>query len=66
MKAVSAALGSFSQHEISLFEKEGRYSLSIGEDEPVELLLSEVEISSEDIPGWTVAIKRSVNSCAGY
>jgi isoleucyl-tRNA synthetase len=57
MKAVNTALSNFSQHEISLFEKEGRYSIPVGNDEFVELALSEVEISSEDIPGWTVASK---------
>ncbi len=57
MKAVSTALSDFSQHEISLFEKEGRYSVPLNDDESVELSLSEVEISSEDIPGWTVANK---------
>lgn len=56
MKAVSGALSNFSQHEISLFEKEGRYSIPVG-DESVELGLNDVEISSEDIPGWTVASK---------
>lgn len=56
MKAVSQGLSNFSQHEISLFEKEGRYSIPVG-DESVELSLSDVEISSEDIPGWTVANK---------
>ena len=56
MKAVSAALQNFSQHKISLFEKEGRYSLPLN-DEFVELTLSEVEIVSEDIPGWSVASK---------
>jgi isoleucyl-tRNA synthetase len=57
MKAVNTALSNFSQHEISLFEKEGRYSIPVGNDEFVDLALSEVEISSEDIPGWTVASK---------
>jgi isoleucyl-tRNA synthetase len=56
MKAISQALSNFSQHEISLFEKDGRYSIPVG-DEAVELVLSDVEISSEDIPGWTVASK---------
>jgi isoleucyl-tRNA synthetase len=56
MKAVSAALSEFSQHDIALFEKEGRYSLPVG-DEAVELTLGEVEILSEDIPGWTVVSK---------
>src|SRR5215203_1315369 len=57
MKGVATALTNFSQHEISLFEKEGRYSTPIGNDEFVELALTEEEISSEDIPGWTVASK---------
>jgi isoleucyl-tRNA synthetase len=57
MKAVSTALANFSQHEISFFEKEGRYSVPLSDAESVELTLSEVEISSEDIPGWTVASK---------
>ena len=56
MKAVSTALQNFSQHDISLFEKEGRYSLPVN-DETVELKLEEVEITSEDIPGWSVASK---------
>jgi isoleucyl-tRNA synthetase len=56
MKAITQALGNFSQHDISLFEKEGRYSIPVG-DSYVELALSEVEISSEDIPGWSVASK---------
>jgi len=57
MKAVSTALNNFSQHDISLFEKEGRYSIPVDEKEYIELMLSEVEITSEDIPGWSVASK---------
>jgi isoleucyl-tRNA synthetase len=56
MKAVSAALGAFTQEDIALFEKEGQYSLRV-DGEPVILQLTDVEISSEDIPGWTVANK---------
>ncbi len=56
MKAVSSAFLNFSQQQISSFEKEGRYSLPVG-DELVEITLEEVEITSEDIPGWTVATK---------
>ena len=58
MNAVSQALANFSQHDISLFEKDGRYSIPVG-DESVELELTEVEISSEDIPGWTVTKKEA-------
>ena len=57
MKVVTQALANFSQHDISLFEKEGRYSIPVEADDYVEVVLSEVEISSEDIPGWSVASK---------
>ncbi len=56
MKAVSAALAQFGQEDIALLEKEGQYNLQV-DGEPVILQLAEVEISSEDIPGWTVAGK---------
>ena len=56
MKAVSAALLEFTQEDIAVFEKEGEFSLLV-EGEPVILQIAEVEISSEDIPGWTVASK---------
>ncbi|HEX4876595.1 MAG TPA: isoleucine--tRNA ligase, partial [Chitinophagaceae bacterium] len=59
MKAVSAALAEFTQEDIARLEKEGQYSLSI-DGEPVILQITEVEISSEDIPGWTVANKGSL------
>jgi len=56
MKMVSTALAQFTQEDIARLEKEGQYNLSI-EGEPVILQIAEVEISSEDIPGWTVANK---------
>jgi isoleucyl-tRNA synthetase len=59
MKAVSGALAAFSQEDIALFEKEGQYGLQV-EGEPVILQLADVEITSEDIPGWTVANKGSL------
>ncbi|MBL7743413.1 MAG: isoleucine--tRNA ligase [Chitinophagaceae bacterium] len=59
MKAVSTALAQFGQEDIAKLEKEGQYCLSI-DGEPVMLQITEVEISSEDIPGWTVANKGSL------
>jgi len=56
MKAVAAAIGELQQEDIARLEKEGSISLLIG-DEPVILQIQEVEISSEDIPGWMVANK---------
>ena len=57
MKLVSTALAKMEQHDIARFEKEGRYLLSLEGAEPEEILLSEAEIISEDIPGWSVASK---------
>lgn len=56
MKAVSAALGGFTQEQIAELEKEGQISLLI-DSEPLILQIAEVEITSEDIPGWMVANK---------
>ncbi|OSZ73669.1 isoleucine--tRNA ligase [Chitinophagaceae bacterium IBVUCB2] len=59
MKAVSTALAQFTQEDIALLEKEGQYNLSV-DGEPVILQITDVDISSEDIPGWTVANKGSL------
>lgn len=59
MKAVAARLSEFTQEEIGRLEKEGEVSLQIG-NEPLILQIGEVEISSEDIPGWMVANKGSL------
>jgi isoleucyl-tRNA synthetase len=59
MKAVTAALAAFTQEEIALLEKDGQFSLPV-EGEPVILQITDVDISSEDIPGWTVASKGSL------
>ncbi len=59
MKAVTTALSQFTQEDIALLEKEGEFNLSI-EGEPVILQITEVDITSEDIPGWTVANKGSL------
>jgi isoleucyl-tRNA synthetase len=59
MKAVSSALARFTQEDILKIEKEGQYNLPI-DGEAVTLQLSEVEITSEEIPGWTVANKGSL------
>ncbi len=59
MKAVAAALAVFTKEDIAQLEKEGSYSLLI-ENEPVILQVTDVDISSEDIPGWIVANKGSL------
>ena len=59
MKAVSLAISKFSQEEISELETSGQIKMNI-DNEDLVLLLSEVDINSEDIPGWTVANKGAI------
>ncbi len=54
MKAVAAAVGELPQEAISELEKNGRYTLSLTDGEAV-IEAADVEIISEDIPGWLVA-----------
>ncbi|MBD9179277.1 MAG: isoleucine--tRNA ligase, partial [Odoribacter splanchnicus] len=51
MKQISARIGAMEQSDIFEFEKNGKYDLKI-EDETLTLGLEDVEILSEDIPGW--------------
>ena len=59
MKAVTAALTNFSQEEIAKLEKEGNITLILNQ-EPIILSIQEVDITSEDIPGWVVANKNAL------
>jgi isoleucyl-tRNA synthetase len=54
MKAVAAAVGELPQEAISELEKNGRYTLSLTDGDAV-IEAADVEIISEDIPGWLVA-----------
>ena len=56
MKAVSMVLSTFTQQEIGRIEKEGKIEIPV-EGQEIEITLAEVEISSEDLPGWMVASK---------
>ncbi len=56
MKAVSAALTKFTQQDIARLEKDAKIQIPI-DGESIEIALDEVEISSEDVPGWMVATK---------
>ena len=54
MKAAAQALTSLEQSQIAQFEKDGKIALTLnGEEAVVEL--TDVEVISEDIPGWLVA-----------
>jgi isoleucyl-tRNA synthetase len=59
MKAVSAAINGMSQSDIAELEKAGEFNLQL-DGEPVTIVLGDVEIAAEDIPGWSVASKGSL------
>ncbi|MBO4307142.1 MAG: isoleucine--tRNA ligase [Bacteroidales bacterium] len=59
MKSIAATISTFSQEQINTLESAGRYDLTI-EGQPVELLLGDVEIATQDIPGWVVANEGSL------
>ena len=54
MKAIAAAVATLSQEEIAQLEKNGSYTLIFDENKAV-IESTDVEIYSEDIPGWLVA-----------
>jgi len=54
MKQISAAINQLDQAGISTFESAGEYEITAG-DEKIRLTMDDVEIQTEDIPGWTVA-----------
>jgi isoleucyl-tRNA synthetase len=59
MRFVVGAIQNWGQTEISWIEREGKIQVEV-EGEKIELLLEEVLISSQDIPGWSVASDQSV------
>jgi isoleucyl-tRNA synthetase len=54
MKAIAAAVATFGQEDILRLERDGRYPLSIS-GQTIDLSTEDVDILSEDIPGWLVA-----------
>ena len=54
MKQIAAAIQKITQEEIVEFERKGVLMLNI-DGQAAEILVSDVEIISEDIPGWLVA-----------
>ncbi|MFP5470030.1 MAG: isoleucine--tRNA ligase [Bacteroidia bacterium] len=54
MKQVSSAISAFSQEKIAALEQKGETEISV-ENETFSIILSDVEILSQDIPGWLVA-----------
>jgi isoleucyl-tRNA synthetase len=53
MKQIAGAVTQFTQDDIEQLERNGSLPLTI-EGEPVNISLEDVEITTEDIPGWLV------------
>jgi isoleucyl-tRNA synthetase len=54
MKEIAQAMTVFGKHEISEIERNGSYNLALPTGD-VKLELEDVEIATEDMPGWLVA-----------
>jgi len=54
MKEIAQVMASFGKHEISKIESNGEYTLALPSGD-VLLTLEDVEIITEDMPGWLVA-----------
>ena len=55
MKEIAAAFAAFGNREINEIEKSGRYTFSLPSGEEVDILEADVEITTEDMPGWLMA-----------
>lgn len=54
MKPIAAAIGAMTAEDIAAFESAGSFSVEVN-GEKLQLLPEDVEIISEDIPGWLVS-----------
>jgi len=59
MKEIAGAVAGLGQHDIAAFEHQGVLRLVL-DGQPVELGPGDLEVSTEDIPGWVVANEGSL------
>jgi isoleucyl-tRNA synthetase len=59
MKEAANIISNFNQQQIADIEKNGSITIQI-QQTAIDILLSDVEIIAEDIPGWSVASKASL------
>jgi len=60
MKEISQVINGFTKEDIQKIEAENAYQLNLPSGSKVDLTLEDVEISSEDIPGWSVATENGI------
>ncbi len=59
MKQIAAAINQFDQEDITAIETDKKYLLKL-ENQEIEIEISDVEILTEDIPGWVVVNMESL------
>ncbi|MEQ6168140.1 isoleucine--tRNA ligase [Ekhidna sp. MALMAid0563] len=59
MKAITGIINGFGKDEIAAIERDGSFEIEV-EGEKINLSLEDVEITSQDIPGWLVASEGSL------
>jgi len=59
MKAIAAKIKSFTQDDINQLEKTGKIDLNI-DDKTITLTKNDVEITTQDIPGWLVVTENGI------
>jgi isoleucyl-tRNA synthetase len=59
MKEVASAISGFSSNQISQIESEGKIQINIA-GQNAEIDLNEVDIITEDIPGWVVNVENGI------
>jgi isoleucyl-tRNA synthetase len=59
MKEIAAAINDFTADDIATLESQGNYDLTLS-DQTITISLEDVEISSQDIPGWVVASEGTI------
>jgi isoleucyl-tRNA synthetase len=60
MKEITSAINGFDQQDIAAIEKDNYYLLKLTSGKDINLTLEDVEITSEDIPGWSVATENGI------
>ena len=59
MKAITGIINGFGKDEIAAIERDGNFEIDVA-GEKINLSLEDVEITSQDIPGWLVASEGSL------
>lgn len=59
MKQIAGVVNTFTQEQIAEIEKQGSISINV-DDQDLDLAITDVEITSEDIPGWLVSTENNL------